>query len=233
MKKMIFFLSLILTTSSYAESLTLSMTGVIKKTRLTRIAEAALTNVGKTIGVRFTIEILPGKRANFLLKSGKIDGDIGRVIEFGQKYKKLIRVDEPSIVLPYCVYTTKENIKVKGWASLKPYSVVYVAGCTFIEANLKQIHNRLYPIGSPQQALLFLSAGRADLHISTPIVLSEYIGSGKLKKLKIRALNPPIINLTLYTYFQPKHAKIAKKYMIALRQIKKNGVYKRIINTTM
>lgn len=233
MKKMILFFSLVFVTSSYAETITLSMTAVIKKTRLTRITKAALENVGKKIGVRFRLEVLPGKRADFLIKSGDIDGDIGRIFEFGQKHRNLIRVGEPAIVLPYYAFTTEKIFKVKGWKSLEPYSVVYVAGSSFVEANLKPIHKRLYPIGSPKQALLFLSAGRADLHISTPLVLSEFIGSGELKKLKIKALGPPIAHLKLYTYFQPRHSQIAKKYMIALKRIKKSGVYDRIINTTM
>jgi polar amino acid transport system substrate-binding protein len=203
-----------------------------KNTKIFRIGEAVLKTIGKKIDVSFELKVFPIKRADLYIDSGKIAGDLGRVIEYGYSFPNLIRVEEPIASFPYYVYSKRYDIKVNGWASLKPYKVVYVSGTTYIKSNLTPIHYNLYPIRNVKQAIKFLSIGRADIYISNPLAIAEFIKSGELNRLGIKALEPPISVLCLYTYFHPKHQQIEKRYNQALKQIKKDGTYKRILQQT-
>ena len=233
MKLLIFtinlFLAVVLSTSGYAETLTLSITTESKDTQLVRSSKKILSEIGIRIGVSFKLEVLPCKRADRYLNNGTTDGDIGRILEFGKSYPHLVRVKEPMASFPYYVYTTQKNIKIESWADLKPFDVVYVSGTTYIEANLKQIHKKLHPIGSLKQAIKFIAAKRADLFISSPYEMLEFIKNGELKRLGIKVSNKPISILSLYTYFHPRHKKLAKRYNFALKQLKKDGTYLRIV----
>jgi ABC-type amino acid transport substrate-binding protein len=222
-----------LTTSLYAvEILKFSVTTGTKETRLVMGSEAILKKIGKKIGVSFVLEVLPGKRADKYLEKSLIDGDIGRILEFGQIYPHLIRIEEPIASFPYYAYAAKHEIKIKKWLDLKPYSVVYVAGTTYIEANLKPIHNKLHTIGSIKQAVRFIAAKRADIFVSSPLEMEEFQKSGELRMLGINKSQTPISTLNFYTYFQPKHALIAKKYNLALKQLKMDGTYMKILQQT-
>ena len=119
------------------------------RTKVYQRAFALLTEAFKRNGLGFSMEVLPGKRSLMYVSQGVIDGDAFRVHTLNQsdEYPEIVRVDEPILIIDQSVWS-KKDIKVDGWESLKPYSIVYERGTLFIEKHEKITES---PLKNPQR----------------------------------------------------------------------------------
>jgi polar amino acid transport system substrate-binding protein len=213
-----------------ADSLNFALVGVEEGTPGYRITESLAAEVGSRSEIDINIIALPAKRAKLYLKQGEIDGDWVRVDGYGKDIPGLIKISEPTASHPYNAYSIRNDIQIAGWKSLKPYSVAYPRGWKVIELSLKPFHKDLVPTDSVDSGLSFVAAGRADVFINIPFIVDSYLRKNAEKFKHLKALEPPLAYLHVYTYLLPQFASQAIRMKAALKAMKADGTYERIMS---
>lgn len=204
--------------------------------RLFRNSHAILNEAFKRLGHEFELKTYPAKRCSIECDKGTVDGDSHRIFDFNadNKHPNLIRVDESIHSIDHSIFTKKKNIVVNDWESIKPYSVIYVAGVKIIENGLKKINipdtNRR-PVYSHEKGFVLLNANRGDL-----LIISSFTGNQLLRKMGlvdsgIKMLTPPLDIFELYPYMHRKNKDVAEQLAVVLREMKTDGSYQNIIGT--
>ncbi|MCW9034438.1 MAG: transporter substrate-binding domain-containing protein [Alphaproteobacteria bacterium] len=225
-----FILFLSVTFPAFAEPLSFALVGVEDGTHGFQITQSLADEIGSRSGQEITIIALPAHRAKQLFKSGRIDGDWSRVDGFGKDIYGIIKISEPIASHPYFAYATRDDIKINGWESLKPYRVAYPRGWAVIELNLEPIHKNLIPVASAEAGLKFVAAGRADVFINIPFIVNSWLATEELKNKGIKAVKPPLDFLHVYIHAGPQHAELTKKMEASLKAMKLDGTYDKIMS---
>lgn len=216
--------------NAFADSLKFALVGVEENTEGHRITQSLADEIGARSGIDISIRIYPAKRAKQFLEAGEVDGDWARVDGYGRDIPGLVRISEPTASHPYLAYSTRNDIIIDGWKSLKPYKVAHPRGWKVIELNLEAFHDDLFPVNSVDSGLGFIARGRADVFINIPFIVDSYLRKGGVKYKDIKALQPPLAFLHVYTYLLPKHAVLAKRMEAALVSMKADGTYGKIMS---
>ena len=224
----IFICLLALSSAVTAESLRISILAAPKESVGFKTAKLMALEIGQRMGVEIILLPLPGKRSTEYLKAGKIDGDWSRVDGFGKEMPSLIKVVEPMSTQPFFAYATKD-IKIDGWQSLKSYRVVYLRGWTIVGRKLNALQSKLYPVDDVAIGLSLIMANRADVLIHVPYVMRALLKGDKYKHSGVKAQKPALAYFNLHTYLLKKHEKWATSMSQAIKAIKKEGIYDRII----
>ncbi|QTA91137.1 transporter substrate-binding domain-containing protein [Desulfonema magnum] len=217
---------------SHAETDTLVLATVnAPDTRIYQISEAVLGEAFKRNYLKLILKTYPPKRAEKLASLGKVDGDAHRIYLFNKDHPDLIRVSEPVQSIRQSVFTKTANFKVKGWKSLAPYKILYMRGIKFAEKGLKGVVKKenLIPVDSTESAFKMLSRGRGDVFITSPETGFRVIKKLSLENSGIKLLTPPLVVINLYTYLHKKHIKLVPKISDAIKEIKADGSYQKII----
>jgi polar amino acid transport system substrate-binding protein len=201
------------------------------QTKIYKQIFALLTEAFKRNGICFSLETLPGKRSLAMVDLGLIDGDAFRVHDLNQfnEYPGIIRVDESILTIDQSVWS-KKSIKVDGWESLRPYSIVYQRGTLLIEKHEK-IFKTVQVVDDVESIFKILDIDQADITIT-----SKESGESALKKYQlessgIKLQHPPLKEINLHPYMNKrKHAILALKLAQTIREMKLDGTYARIIN---
>jgi len=201
-----------------------------ENTKIFKIGQKLIEKINQKANIDIKLIYLPRKRAQIELFYGElIQADLSRIFEFQELNPTLIRIKENIGSSPLYVYTHNSlKLDVSSWKSLKEYKIVYVRGTRYIKKFLNN-HKYLHSVSTNLQAFRFLSANRADIHISLPMVANPILNSKELKNHKIKVIYPPIDYIRTYTFFNQGYEKIAKKFEKALIEIKEDGTYDEIL----
>ncbi len=178
------------------------------------------------MGITIELLSLPPKRGTKYLQMGYIDGEIARVIDYEAVVPNSIRVKEPVSVEPYLVYTWKDSLKLDGWKSIKPYSIVTVSGYAFVDTYMKGFNT--YSVNSVEQAFSYLVYKRAEVFVMNRQIAETFLKSSGFNLEDVHVIEKPIDELILYTYFTQENTEVALLYEKALKTLKGNGVYNSI-----
>lgn len=102
------------------------------------------------------------------------------------------------------VFTKKQDINIKGWDSLKPYTIAIRIGTKFAEDGTKGM--KVGKFDSNEKIFKLVSENRYDVCISSRIV-----GLYQIKKqnlIGIKVLEPPLIKHDLFHYLNKKHENL-------------------------
>jgi len=215
-------------TSGIAETLRLR-TGLDETSKSFHVIQSLANEIMRRTDITIKFIHLPAKRTINYLEAGLIDGDFSRVSNFGSEVPGLIRIPEPIATHPYVAYTINEDIVVNSWNSLKPYSVIYIGGWTVVEEKLTPIHDNLITVNSVEAGLNVIAAGRADIFISIPFLVNEFLKQKEWKGKPIRELQPPFDLLNSYVFLLSKHAVAGRKMNKALKEMKADNSYYEIV----
>ena len=172
--------------------------------------------------------VLPGKRATQMLRNHTLDAELYRLDSYQQQIPNSIPVPESESLVPIFAYSAKVDFKVNSWESLKPFSMINVRGWLY---PLKNLPNKEFiVVNSAIEAFAMLEAKRADIFVNNFFGASAILNSPKFKGTKIRRLMPMLGHIRFLTFFSGKQAKTAEKYNAALKEIKRNGTYSRIVS---
>jgi hypothetical protein len=174
---------------------------------------------------------LPTERAESYLAAGKVDGDWSRVEGFGAHIPGLVKVLEPVAVHSYVAYSNQRDILVAGWDSLKAYKVAHLARWRAIEENLEPIHSDLYPTTDVESGLSFVLAGRAGLFVCIPFLMNRLLQSDEKFKDEIHALEPQIDVFETHIFLLAKYGELENKISSALRAMKNDKTYNRLLGS--
>lgn len=204
-----------------------------KDQRIFKVSHGLLAEAFNRLGYGFRLITYPAKRCPTEVDNGNVDGDSHRIFNFNARgdYPNLVRVEESIQSIDQSAFSKKLNIKPAGWASIRPYQIIYLPGIKIIELGLDKAGvppgNRIHVVNH-EQAFKMLAMDRGDL-----VIVSSHTGNYVLKKLDllnsgIRPLTPPLVQFDLYPYMHKKHTYLSKKLALILKAMKKNGTHEKI-----
>lgn len=179
------------------------------------------------IGYDIRFDKLPSERALLYANEGISDGVADRIRGIDKYYPNLIRVDEPVMTWNFVAFSRRTDIKIDGWESIKPYSLGIVNGWKILERNTE---DALFRTKVKNIDLLFtlLENGRADLVLTEVWQGLLYLKQHPINDVKL--LHPNIVSKVLFMYLHKKHQKLASRIAEALRGMKKDGSYQKIVD---
>jgi polar amino acid transport system substrate-binding protein len=181
----------------------------------------------RRIGVDFKLVSLPSERSLHSANQGEVDGEGLRVAGLSSQYPNLVQVPERYIGVSFVAFAKDATIKLdNGWDSLKPFSVTFITGWKMFEANASgaRVVNK---VDKPEQMFRMLDGGRVDLALYTRadgIALTRSLGLAS-----IAPLFPSLKEVDMYLYLNKKHEALAPKLAQALKDMKADGTYNRIL----
>jgi len=205
--------------------------------RLARIADIPDQFVGgeilRAVYARLNIAVefadVPGKRALALSSSGELDGEVHRIANLAQTYPTLVQISPPINYIEPSVFTTTLRFDVKGWDSIRDYSIGIVRGVGSSEAGTRGM-SRVTAATSLENMIQMLDAGRFEL-----IVTDLFSGRAAVRKLKlewrIAALSPPLQRIYIYHYLHERHRDLARRVEAVIREMDASGELARLRET--
>ncbi len=202
--------------------------------RLARIADIPDQFVGgellRAVYARLNISLefadVPGKRALALSSSGELDGEVHRIADLAQTYPTLLQISPAINYIEPSVFTTTLRFDVRGWDSIKEYSIAIVRGVGSSEAGTRGM-SRVTAATSLESMIQMLDAGRFDL-----MVTDLFSGRAAVAKLKLQSriapLSPPLQRVYIYHYLHERHRDLAKRVGAVIQEMDASGELARL-----
>lgn len=171
------------------------------------------------------IQYSASERAMLNANEGVDDGVVLRIKGLEKSYPNLVLINEKILDNDFVAYARRPEIKARGFADLKNYQIGHINGWKVFEGNL--------PPGTPvtkvqnaEQLFSLLAKDRADI-----VLYERWQGDYLLAQLGIgaRLLHPPLASTEMFIYLHRKHAHLVEPAARALRAMKADGSYQRII----
>jgi polar amino acid transport system substrate-binding protein len=112
---------------------------------------------------------------------------------------------------------------------LKPYNIAIVTGWKILEANITQTQS-LTKVKDEASLFRLLDLGRADLAVYDRRQGLAFVEAMKLENITV--LEPPLAVKSMYLYLNKKHADLVPPLTEAIRKMKEDGTYRRIVEET-
>lgn len=183
----------------------------------------------RRVGVDFKLISLPSERSLHSANQGEVDGEGLRVPGLSSQYPNLVQVPERYIGISFVAFAKDASIRVdQGWESLKPYRVAFINGWKMFETNAAgaKVVNK---VDKAEQMFRMLDVGRIDLALYTRadgIALARSMGLAS-----VAPLTPALKDVDMYLYLHKRHESLAPKLAQALREMKADGSYNRILSS--
>ncbi len=194
------------------------------------INDLVLKEAFRRIGYDLKIIRLPSERALINANEGIEDGNFARIEGLSSIYPNLIQVPEEITRFEFVIFSKKSDLVIKGWNSLKPFHVGIVTGWKILETNITGTKS-LTKVKDGAALFNFLKADRVEI-----IVYDKRQGLALIKDLgmkNIRVIEPPLAVKGMYPYLHKKHKELVPKLADAIREMKKDGTYKKIVNEAL
>ena len=206
-------------------------TTITVSTNNTPLDRQALHDLSKEafrrIGVEFKLVTLPSERSLHSANLGEVDGEGLRVAGLSGQYPNLVQVPERYIGISFVAFARDATIRLEqGWESLKPHRVAFINGWKMFEANASGARS-VSKVDKPDQLFLMLDSGRVDLALYTRsdgVALARGMGLGA-----IAPIAPALKDVDMYLYLNRKHEALVPRLSQALREMKADGSYNRIL----
>jgi ABC-type amino acid transport substrate-binding protein len=201
-----------------------------------RVVSLICADAFRQIGLDAEVRSFPPLRGAVEAEAGRIDGEVGRALSYGDDHPNLIRVDEPLLSFRVSAFTRIPGLKISGWDSLKgsAYRVAYRSGYTTFKAKLEQIlpPAQLSSVVDSQTGLQNVALGQTDIFVD----LEEY-GQIQLARLQSRygdLYNAGLVQDTpVYIYLHKRHAALVPRLLEVLSKMKSSGAINRHIATAL
>jgi polar amino acid transport system substrate-binding protein len=181
----------------------------------------------RRIGVDFKLVSLPSERSLHSANLGEVDGEGLRIAGLSGQYPNLVQVPERYTGISFVAFARDATIRLdQGWESLKPHRVAFINGWKMFEANASGARS-VSKVDKPEQMFLMLDSGRIDLALYTRadgVALARSMGLGA-----IAPLAPALKDVDMFLYLHKKHESLAPRLAQALREMKADGSYNRIL----
>lgn len=226
--KLLLFLALFLGLGAVAHADKPTITVSTNNTPLDRQALHDLSKEAlRRIGVDFKLVSLPSERSLHSANLGEVDGEGLRIAGLSGQYSNLVQVPERYIGISFVAFARDATIRLdQGWESLKPHRVAFINGWKMFEANASAARS-VSKVDKPEQLFLMLDGGRADLALYTRadgVALARSMGLAA-----IAPIAPALKDVDMFLYLHKKHEALVPRLAQALREMKADGSYNRIL----
>lgn len=182
----------------------------------------------RRIGIKAEIVFTTTKRSLVDVNDGLLDGELNRIEGMEQSFPNLVRVPEPNMQMHFVAFS-KKDISISDWESIKELRIGIVRGWKILEQNTKDFPNVTY---LTEIATLFemLAMDRLDV-----VLYSKLTGYEELHKLgydDIHHLTPPLCVSDMFLYLYKSHKELVAPVAEALREMKMDGTYDKIVQET-
>ncbi|MCW9012726.1 MAG: transporter substrate-binding domain-containing protein [Gammaproteobacteria bacterium] len=185
---------------------------------------SVLTEADKRMkDVSISFEILPAERSLILVNQGINDADCCRIPALlAQEYKNIIPVDISFFSARFSAFSKKNDVPIKSFTDLKPFSVGSVEGWKIAVNKIKEINPAVtHIVTTPEQLFLMLEQDRLDYGVVG--YLSGLKTIADLKLNNIHALEPPLEEKQLYLVVHNKHKNLIPLFNEVLNEMKNDG----------
>lgn len=182
------------------------------------------------LGFNPVISHVPGERGLINLNAGIDDGILSRVGGLTKIYPNIIQMNEAAVEWRFVAFTRNKNIHIKNWDDFEPYDVAMVTGWKVFEKNIKKYHS-LTRVRDSELLFRMLEANRVDV-----VVHALRTGKWQINKLGIQGIRiekPDLTKKKKYFYMHKSHEKLIPAADEALRKIRKDGTYEKLIRRVM
>ncbi|HJW27269.1 MAG TPA: transporter substrate-binding domain-containing protein [Rhodocyclaceae bacterium] len=169
------------------------------------------------------------ERAMMNANNGLDDGVAMRVKGLEAGYPNLIRVEEKVIDNDFVAYSRHHAFPAPGFEALKPYQVGYIVGWKVFESRLEGGYS-LTRVQDADQLFNLLANDRADV-----VLFERWQGNWLVRerRLPVKLLLPPLVTTEMFMYVHRKHAHLAEPIARALRAMKADGTYRRLVEQSL
>lgn len=180
---------------------------------------------GDTVSIRH----LPSERSITDANLGKSDGEFARTAGMGIRYPKLVMVPEPLADFRFSIFTRDPDIQINSWRDLAEYRVAFITGWKILEDYVLKAAE-LHTVNEEAALFQMLEADRIDLFIYNDRRGQRYIQKNSLGGIYI--LPKPLTSRKMYLYLHTRHRDKIPAIVKILRQIKSDGTYQRLQETS-
>ncbi|MBT3702608.1 MAG: transporter substrate-binding domain-containing protein [Alphaproteobacteria bacterium] len=168
-------------------------------------------------------------RAILLAVEGVHDGVAERSAGLEKKFPKLVPVPEPINIYDFVAFTLDETIHMFDWNEMSGYSKCHIIGWKILEEKLKGQQN-VYTVRTAEQLFLMLAARRTEVAMYER---RQGFALANEKNIVVFASEPPLIRKYQFIFLHQKHKKLVRPLAVALRQMKRDGSYQRVVDRTL
>jgi len=137
-------------------------------------------------------------------------------------------VPERFVRISFVAFSKDATISLdKGWNSLKPYRIAFINGWKMFEANAAGARV-VHKVDRPEQLFRMLDEGRVDLVLYTRA--DGMVMASELGLTAIAPLAPSLKDVDMYLYLHKKHQALVPQLSQAIRDLKADGTYNRILS---
>lgn len=179
----------------------------------------------RRIGARVEIVFAPTERSLVDANAGLVDGELNRIQGMEADFPNLVRIPEPNMVMDFVAFA-REPFPIDGWESLRELDVGIVRGWKILENNTKGFP-RVVLVPTEIELFSMLQRGRIDVALYDKLTGYEQLSLRGIEG--IRHLKPPLVSREMFLYLHVKHEHLVDQVAKALRDMKADGAYDRIV----
>lgn len=191
---------------------------------LDRLMKEAFRRVGREVEIVFT----PTERSLVDVNAGLFDGELNRIEGMEKTFPNLVRVPEPNMTMHFVAFA-KRPFPVDGWKSLQALQIGLVRGWKILETNTEGFPHRALV---PTETELFTMLEKDRIEAALYDKLTGYEQLRQRGFTDIRHLEPPLVSKDMFLYLNRRQVALTEPLAEALRGMKKDGTYDRIVRET-
>lgn len=198
---------------------TLTVTAV-SKTGGSGVAARLLGEIYRRAGLGLAVEIMPAARASLTTLNAKADGELMRIVAYGQTYPQLVRVDPAYYRISVRAYSLPgRSASVQSRDDLKHYAVGAIRGMAYAQ-EMTESHPALTLTQSPLQLFRMLVAGRVDVALCNTLAAQSALNGLGGRELDV---SPELARFELHHYLHARHRDLAPRLGDVIRRMRDSG----------
>ena len=180
-------------------------------------------------GLECTIVYRQTDQSLFDVNAGLLDAEMNRIAGMEASFPNLLPLNEANMIM-YFVAFAKRDLPIHGWTSIRNLNVGVVRGWKILERHTDGFPKVVY-VPTEKELFRMLDLGRLDIALYSKLTgyaaLREYGYTG------IRHLEPPLASREMFLYLNSKNSHLIPKLDAALKSMKNDGSYDRIVGETL
>lgn len=192
--------------------------------------DVLIAEVFRRIGERAEVEVYDASQRAMIQADAGIDAGFAmRVKGLEAKFPNMVMVPEKVIDNDFVAMSKGPAFPTPDWSALDGHDVAYILGWKIFEAHIVG-HESLVLPKDADQLIGLLRNGRVDV-----ILYERWQGAWRAKNTGLAAVvhEPPLASVPMYMYLHKKHAALVDKAAQALREMKSDGTYAKIVADTL
>lgn len=231
MKKIVCFLLMLLVVLSLVHGdeekfyISTSYKNLLSNPEQSGMLDRIMEEVFHRIGLEAEIVFTSTEKSLVDVNAGLLDGELNRVAGMEKEFPHLLQVPEPNMTMHFVAFS-KEDFQIDGWESLCNVYIGIVRGWKILEQNTTDFPHRTLV---PSETELFTMLHKDRLDVALYSKLTGYAALEEMNYDEIVHLEPPLVSRKMYLYVHERHSDLVPKIAKALRSIKDDGTYERIV----